>query len=379
MKRNTIYFLLVLFFIPIKFFAQEKQIVLNIKGRFYDEIILTNGQISIQGKTEDKSQWIFNIPDSIIETLDDLAFRYKILDINTEDFARYNIALVDIINKDTLSTLYINANENMILDLDYLKTVTVDNIPMSNPKGEYGFGSIYIDDFKVNSKPYSELKLRLQNPRFSVFGDENMTYEQQLDYYVQLCCENPNSRYLISSLSNFLNYYEDKSDVKKIYDSFSEENQKTYFGKKIKKHISSFNFKNEELLTPQGDRELIRQDTTKYALIVFSASWCGPCHKKIPLLKEIYNNTSDELEIVYLSMDEDTTKPEWIKLMTKEEIPWRSLFLDTEAKRIREEYIISTIPYALLVSPEGVAEGFEIREKEVEDLYQMLKVTKNDK
>ena len=101
------------------------------------------------------------------------------------------------------------------------------------------------------------------------------------------------------------------------------------------------------------ETEKIILEPTKYTLLCFSASWCGPCHRKIPLLKEIYEKTKENLNLVYLTTDESTTIDDWNTLMEKENIKWRSLSLTD--KKLKDDWQISAIPDYILVYPDGNA------------------------
>lgn len=44
----------------------------------------------------------------------------------------------------------------------------------------------------------------------------------------------------------------------------------------------------------------------EYLFLYFSASWCGPCKKLLPLVEELNNrNTNDKLIFYYVNIDEN--------------------------------------------------------------------------
>ncbi|WP_435523487.1 TlpA family protein disulfide reductase [Chryseobacterium indoltheticum] len=47
----------------------------------------------------------------------------------------------------------------------------------------------------------------------------------------------------------------------------------------------------------------------KKHLVIFWASWCGPCRQEIPLLKKVYSESNKEIEFVSVSIDND--KKSW--------------------------------------------------------------------
>jgi thiol-disulfide isomerase/thioredoxin len=97
--------------------------------------------------------------------------------------------------------------------------------------------------------------------------------------------------------------------------------------------------------------ESIIRDTTKYHLVLFSASWCKPCRDEIPLLKQIYNDLKGKLEMVYVSMDEPDTASNWQKLMEKERVSWRSVLAAHDTGSIKRMYCVDGIPQIYLVHP----------------------------
>lgn len=91
----------------------------------------------------------------------------------------------------------------------------------------------------------------------------------------------------------------------------------------------------------------------KFVLIDFWASWCGPCHKKLPDLIKIYNELHDKgLEIVGISTD--FKKEAWLADLEKLNLPWIQL-LDGQGKNsvATNDFKISSIPALFLVDPGG--------------------------
>jgi len=120
-----------------------------------------------------------------------------------------------------------------------------------------------------------------------------------------------------------------------------------------------------------NENETIILEPTKYTLLCFSASWCAPCRKEIPLLKEIYEKTKGDLNLVYLTIEDSTTIADWNVLMEKENIQWRSLWLTD--KNLKYDWKISAIPDFILVYPDQNAKRILLRtEDDVKDLYSII-------
>lgn len=153
-----------------------------------------------------------------------------------------------------------------------------------------------------------------------------------------------------------------------LRDLFAEEQKESYYGRKLDEYIKILTdkFPDTQLtncLTKQ--KEMIVVNENKYTLLVFSASWCGPCHKLIPLLKELYEKKKEMVDIVYVTLDEPNRLSEWNQLMEKQAIPWRSLTVDGKINEIRDKYKVISIPYSYLIYPKKKkADKVDIRKAE---------------
>jgi thiol-disulfide isomerase/thioredoxin len=118
----------------------------------------------------------------------------------------------------------------------------------------------------------------------------------------------------------------------------------------IGKQIEDFTF----LITGEQTKSLSDFIGKKdYVFIEFWASWCGPCLATIPKLKEIYEEYSDKLEIVSISLD--TQEPVWLNALHTQNMPWPQL-ADPEGLNsdIAKTYGIRSIPFSLLLDKDGV-------------------------
>lgn len=109
-----------------------------------------------------------------------------------------------------------------------------------------------------------------------------------------------------------------------------------------------------ELQTLSGSDVTLKAFEGKWVLLVFWASWCGPCRREIPDLKKLYETYEEtgEFEIVGLSIDEDTGPLR--DLVYKMDIPWPVVQLEGENLRdFSASFDVHAIPHLVLLNPEG--------------------------
>lgn len=108
---------------------------------------------------------------------------------------------------------------------------------------------------------------------------------------------------------------------------------------------------------------------SKPTIVIFSASWCKPCHKLVPILKEMYDKVSSKIDMVYISIDQNETESNWIDFLKNENIPWRSLSAKDKMKEVMSKYSISTIPVVFYICNSKVERLFLTEEKDICKIY----------
>ncbi|NML38678.1 AhpC/TSA family protein [Chitinophaga sp. G-6-1-13] len=106
----------------------------------------------------------------------------------------------------------------------------------------------------------------------------------------------------------------------------------------------------------------------KYVMLDFWASWCGPCRKGNPHLKELYGKYKDKgFEIIGIS-DDDSNEDAWKKAVAQDGIGiWRHVRrgLDWEKRKknlpnpedVSDDYGIHSLPTKILIDPQGMIIG----------------------
>lgn len=124
----------------------------------------------------------------------------------------------------------------------------------------------------------------------------------------------------------------------------------------------------------KASREPVIVNREKDHLIIFTASWCQPCHKLIPVLKKLYGELKDRMEFTYISIDDSRTIDNWPKVIEKNEIPWRCLNAADQLDEVMRKYNIHGIPSAFHVTKNGGFKEINLQNaKERDKLIQELK------
>lgn len=90
----------------------------------------------------------------------------------------------------------------------------------------------------------------------------------------------------------------------------------------------------------------------KYVLLDFWASWCLPCRKLNPHLKELYAKYKGlGFEIIGIA-DDDDTPAEWKKAVAKDGLPWRQI-LKGKNNGMDDRYRVNILPTQVLIDPGG--------------------------
>ena len=121
-------------------------------------------------------------------------------------------------------------------------------------------------------------------------------------------------------------------------------------------------------LTPNGEElslsDLVGQ--TDYVLIDFWASWCNPCRRFVPVLKEIYaSQPAGHLQILSCSVDQDIMA--WQVALNEEQMPWPQMREDAD-HLCSDKYHVQFIPHTVLIDRTGHIVGVNLEEPEIEQI-----------
>jgi len=121
-------------------------------------------------------------------------------------------------------------------------------------------------------------------------------------------------------------------------------------------------------VTPAGEElslsSLVGQ--TDYLLLDFWASWCGPCRRFIPVLKDMYGRMpAGRFNILSCSVDQDVMA--WQVALNEEKMPWPQMREDEE-HMCSDKYGVQFIPHTVLIDKEGKIVGVNLEEPQIEEI-----------
>jgi len=186
-----------------------------------------------------------------------------------------------------------------------------------------------------------------------------------------------------------------KDTIVAIYNDLLEQSKVTLLGRlaleQIKQKELLKNRKDISIgdLAPDFSRESMMGDTISlsnfigksYILLDFWASWCGPCIKGIPDIKNIHKKYNENLIIIGISLDSD--REDWLKAVNEHQIGmWPHILSDSvldnsyfiHENSIMRKYNIGPIPSYILIDKQGkiIAYWHNIGEEQLIEIDKIL-------
>lgn len=179
--------------------------------------------------------------------------------------------------------------------------------------------------------------------------DKN-TYEKVLakikeypnSFHLLYQINNNRNSFTASQTENLLTLFKGEVTKSETFTSLKIYNEKRFNKKKLTLPLLTDN---------RGKKTEVLDTKFKKHLVVFWASWCGPCRQEIPSLKKMYLKYKNDIEFVSISTDSNNSS--WQKALEKENMPWKQLVVNEKSNEFEPIEIFfqlsTSIPYVALV------------------------------
>lgn len=340
--------------------------------------IVLSGTVGFPGQGLIKLEKFIGNSPTVIDTVelnDDYTFNH-VLEIETPGYYRLNF--------------YDKQQVVMILDDDDVN-VNVDGNArngFSEIRGSYDHDLIK-DIQEIQRQLQTNPEIQEINNEFSTAnsqGDE-VKMEQLRDKYLEMLRENNEqiAEYLenaepslatieILRSGNVLN----PDDHFELYLSTSEKLMEAYpnnqhaidFSEMVEKMKTlAIGSEAPEIELPNPEGELVKLSSLRgnYVLVDFWAKWCKPCRMENPNVVRMYKKYNPKgFEVFGVSLDRN--KRDWVQAIDEDGLTWTHVsdlkYFNSEAAKL---YNVDAIPFAVLLDPDGVIIGKNLRGKALEN------------
>lgn len=231
------------------------------------------------------------------------------------------------------------------------------------------------DEYAVASKNKNEAKVRELQYRYQ------QIVKKYYDQVAAMMVEKSPSLAVINLLqSNVLDkdkYYETYVQVaqklKKAWPGYSHAADFIAYVDKLK--LTAIGQPAPEIALPNPDGKVVALSSMRgrYVLVDFWAKWCGPCRQENPNVVRAYQKYKDKGFTVF-GVSLDRNREDWLQAIKEDNLTWTHVsdlkYWQSEAAKT---YNITGIPFSVLLDPNGVIIGKNLRgaalEQKLEEIF----------
>lgn len=395
MKTNVLIASLFLFFSlwscnrnPESIPSIQRTVRYQLEGCKYDSLTASfcygptgKSRLQVNGTLKDSSRWEFAVPDSIYRMTSKVILGSFMPKGSFKDNARIWLHSGDsAVSVSVFDAFVFNESEDLFVKATFEKRDSFINTHRVNDTLTIVLQSFMFDLFVVENV-HSDINLiEEMSIEFCSFRDSEHSEKSKallLQEYLKIIKMNSHSRGLAYVVCQRASDFPNKEYLQQVYDAFSPDIQTCYFGEQMKRYISNFNFFPNNLRLKNcktGQLEPIIMDHSKPTLIIYSASWCRPCHLLIPLLKKVYADLGSTINMTYVSLDEPESQPQWYELIAAEKIGWKSMLAKDkeQVEQVRQECVVGSIPDMTLVHTDNSMQKIDLRHTEDREMLYKL-------
>lgn len=166
------------------------------------------------------------------------------------------------------------------------------------------------------------------------------------------------NNFLFHSLSSYLEYY-GPADLAWSMDFFVNNCTDTGHVREINEAMDSWSnllpgkdAPTWEAVNIEGEKVKSTDFSGKYLYIDVWATWCGPCRREIPYMKELINSFKGK-NVNFVSVSVDKEKADWEKMVSEDPFG-NQLFVDGAFQStLATQFKVNAIPRFLLIDPQG--------------------------
>lgn len=128
------------------------------------------------------------------------------------------------------------------------------------------------------------------------------------------------------------------------------------------------------LPTIDGKEISLKDYAGKYVFLDFWASWCGPCRREVPFVKELHRKFGGkQLEVIGISVDRDGKK--WRDAVRELGMKWTQCCdLEEWNSIVARRYNVQAVPRTVLIDSQGKVAAIDLRGKQlIEEVEKILK------
>lgn len=230
--------------------------------------------VIIKGEHAGQFKWHFKIPDSIVANSEFMELIIPEKDTSSNAYRQVSFIIEHENRKISTANIGIQDESNYI-EAKYKESKTFENENVAQILGIVDSvisATLIIDKFDLLVKnDSSDITVRSQDPYYTWFekGYNNLSYQENLQFYIGLAEKYPDSRYLMTYLSRNLANFRARADVKRVYEKLSGKFKQSKWAKRVEQFLSD-DFNNLKLINLDSKKvEALVQDSSKYNLLIF--------------------------------------------------------------------------------------------------------------